>query len=219
MAFGMLLGTGGACGNLNLMLGFGFKKTKVLASAEKNVKQGRLSNAIADYERIAQEDPSDLNVLNTIGDLYGRVGNIEKATAYFKRVGDAYAAEGFTVKAIAVYKKLTKQNPKALDVVLKLAELYSLQGLNNDARAQYMAVAEDYFRSGDRAAAAGILQKILDLDPNHPQTQARLAQVYAQLGKKTEARDVYFRSAQALRARGALEAGNPAARRSPHGGG
>ena len=188
------------------MLGFGFKKTKVLASAEKNVKQGRLSNAISDYERIAQEDPTDLNVLNTIGDLCVRLGNVEKATVYFKRVGDAYAAEGYTVKAIAVYKKLTKHNPNAQDAVRRLAELYAQQGLNNDARAQYMAVADSLLRNDDKAGAAAILLKILDVDPNHPPTQARLAQVYVQLGKKAEARDVYFRSAQAQRARGALEA-------------
>jgi tetratricopeptide (TPR) repeat protein len=188
------------------MLGFGFKKTKVLASAEKNVKQGRLSNAVSDYERIAQEDPSDLNVLNTIGDLSVRLGNVEKATVYFKRVGDAYAAEGYTVKAIAVYKKLTKHNPNAQDAVRRLAELYTQQGMNNDARAQYMTVAEGLLRNDDKAGAAEILLKILELDPNHPPTQARLAQVYVQLGKKAEARDVFFRSAQAQRARGGLEA-------------
>jgi tetratricopeptide (TPR) repeat protein len=188
------------------MLGFGFNKTKVLASAEKNAKQGRLQNAITDYERVLKEEPNDLNVLNTIGDLYAHVGNIEQASAYFQRVGDAYASEGFTVKAIAMYKKLTKQNPNAVAVVLKLAELYAQQGLNNDARVQYTAVAEQNLRNGDAQAAAGVFQKILDLDPDNPQMQGRLAEIYGRLGKKVEARDVYFRSAQTLRARGALEA-------------
>ena len=188
------------------MLGFGFNKTKILASAEKNAKQGRLQNAIADYEKILKEEPNDLNVLNTIGDLYARVGNVEQATAYFQRVGDAYAGEGFTVKAIAMYKKLTKQNPNATAVVLKLAELYAQQGLNNDARVQYTAVAELHMRNGEAEAAAGVFQKILDLDPDNPQMQGRLAEIYGRLGKKIEARDVYFRSAQTLRARGALDA-------------
>jgi tetratricopeptide (TPR) repeat protein len=188
------------------MLGFGFNKTKVLASAEKNVKQGRLQNAIADYERILKEDADDLNVLNTIGDLYARVGNLEQATAYFQRVGDAYASEGFTVKAIAMYKKLTKQNPHAVGVILKLGDLYAQQGLNNDARVQYSAAAEHHLHSGETEAAATVYQKMLDLDPDNPQTQGRLAELYGRLGKKAEARDVYFRSAQTLRARGALEA-------------
>src|SRR4051812_47468736 len=100
-----------------MALGFGFNKAKVLASAEKNVQQGKLHNAITEYEKIVNKDPKDLTVLNTIGDLYARIGENEKAGEFFKRVGDTYAGEGFTVKAIAMYKKLTKLNPGATVVV------------------------------------------------------------------------------------------------------
>ena len=96
-----------------MALGFGFNKQKVLASAEKAVQQGKLPNAIAEYEKIVREDPKDLTVLNTIGDLHARVGNNDKAAVYFKKVGDIYASEGFTVKAIAVYKKIAKLNPSS----------------------------------------------------------------------------------------------------------
>ena len=98
-----------------MALGFGFNKAKVLSSAEKFVQQGKLQNAIAEYEKVIKEDPKDLTVLNTIGDLYARVGQNEKACEYFKRVGDQYAQNGFTVKAIAIYKKLTKLPPVAPD--------------------------------------------------------------------------------------------------------
>ncbi|MFB3812481.1 MAG: tetratricopeptide repeat protein [Terriglobales bacterium] len=187
-----------------MVFGFGFNKAKIQASAEKNVKQGKLHAAIADYEKISREDPKDLNILNTIGDLYARLGNTEQATNYFKRVGDAYASEGFTVKAIAMYKKLTKQNPTATPAIQKLAELYTQQGLFTDARAQYMLLVDQHLRSGDADSAAAVLQKVLDLDPENPNLQSRLAELYVRLGKKTEARDIYFRSAQALRSRGNL---------------
>src|SRR5262249_37950432 len=98
-----------------MALGFGFNKAKVLAAAEKFVQQGKLQNAIAEYEKIAREDPKDLTVLNTLGDLCARVGQNEKAADYFKRVGDHYANDGFTVKAIAVYKKLTRLTPGNLE--------------------------------------------------------------------------------------------------------
>ncbi len=85
-----------------MALGFGFNKTNVLSSAEKYVKQGKLQNAIAEYEKIVKQDPKDLTILNTIGDLYARLGQSDRAVSYFKKVGDAYAHEGFTVKAIAM---------------------------------------------------------------------------------------------------------------------
>ena len=185
--------------------GFGFKKTKVLASAEKKVKQGKLPAAISDYERIAQEDPHDLNVLNTIGDLYLRLGKLEQATHYFKRVGDTYASEGFVVKAIAMYKKLNKQNPNQVENILKLAELYAQQGMNTEARAQYLTAAEQFQTAGDIGAATKTLQSILDLDPDNVQVQSRLAEIYISQQNPTEARDLYFRSAQILRGRGQLE--------------
>src|ERR1041385_7536799 len=108
-----------------MALGFGFNKVKVLAQAEKFVQQGKLQNAISEYEKVVKEDPKDLTVLNTIGDLYARVGNNDKAAGYFRRVGDIYANEGFTVKAIAVNKKIAKLNPNANDCLLRLAELYT----------------------------------------------------------------------------------------------
>jgi tetratricopeptide (TPR) repeat protein len=188
-----------------MVFGFGFNKTKVLASAERNVKQGKLQNAISDYERVLAEDPKDLTVMNTVGDLYARVGNTEKATEYFKKIGDAYAGEGFTVRAIAMYKKLTKQNPGAVQAVLKLGELYTQQGLHNDARAQFLQVAEHRLRNNELQGAASVLQKTLELDPENSSLQTRLADLYVKIGRAADARDLYFRNAEALRARGALD--------------
>ena len=133
---------------LGMVLGFGFNKTKVLAAAEKYVQQGKLQNAIVEYEKVCKEDPKDLTVLNTIGDLNARIGQVDKAVEYFKRVGDAYAANGFTVKAIAMYKKLTKISPGSLECIQKLGDLYTQQGLYNDARAQLVQVAEHHMRQG-----------------------------------------------------------------------
>lgn len=193
-----------------MVLGFGFNKAKVLASAEKNVKAGKLQNAIADYERILKEDPKDLTVMNTVGDLYARVGNSAKATEFFRKVGEAYASEGFTVKAIAMYKKLTKQDPSAMDAVRKLAELYTQQGLYTDARTQYMQLAEVNMRNRELHAAADIFKRILDLDPENIGLQTRLAEIYSTIGKGADARDLYFRSAEALRTKGSLDAADVA---------
>ena len=75
-----------------MAFGFGFNKQKVLNSAEKFVQQGKLQNAITEYEKILKADPKDLTVQNTVGDLYSRLGESERAVECFKSVGDAYAA-------------------------------------------------------------------------------------------------------------------------------
>ena len=167
-----------------MALGFGFNKAKVLSVAEKYVQQGKLQNAIAEYDKIAKQDPKDLTVLNTIGDLYARLGQYAQAAEFFKRVGDAYAADGFVVKAIAMYKKLTKLNPSATDSAVRLAELFTQQGLYSDARGQYAAIADQYLKADDRERATGILKKMLDLDPENAAMQAKVADLYLKLGKK-----------------------------------
>jgi tetratricopeptide (TPR) repeat protein len=91
-----------------MAFGFGFNKQKLLGTAEKFVQQGKIQNAISEYEKILKNDPKDLTVNNTVGDLYARLGDTAKAIECFKSVGDAYAAQGFTVKGIAMYKKITK---------------------------------------------------------------------------------------------------------------
>ncbi|MGA7695981.1 MAG: tetratricopeptide repeat protein, partial [Candidatus Sulfotelmatobacter sp.] len=188
-----------------MAFGFGFNKQKVLSAAEKYVQQGKMQNAIAEYEKVLKADPKDLTVTNTVGDLYSRLGEVEKATEAFKIVGDAYATQGFTVKAIAMYKKISKLKP-SLESVLKLAELYTQQGLFNDARAQYLQVAEEFLKSGELDNAVRIFQKILEMDPENTAMRVRLAEVYIRLGKKTEAWQIFSAVAETLRSKGSLSA-------------
>ncbi len=182
---------------------FGFNKQKVLANAEKYVQQGKLQNAISEYEKILKHDTKDLTVTNTVGDLYSRLGETSKATECFKTVGDAYASQGFTVKAIAMYKKICKLQP-SLESLLKLAELYTQQGLFNDARAQYLQVAEEFLKAGELENAVRIFHKILEMDPENSNMRIRLAEVYVRLGKKTEAWQIFSAAAESLRSKGSL---------------
>jgi tetratricopeptide (TPR) repeat protein len=188
-----------------MALGFGFNKAKVLANAEKYVQQGKLNNAISEYEKIIEKDAKDLTVLNTIGDLYARVGQTEKAGEFFRKVGDSYASDGFTVKAIAMYKKLTKLNPGAISVVQRLAELYTQQGLHNDARQQYLILADSYIKNGDVSNATRIFQKMLEMDPYNISLQSKLADLHLKSGKKSEARDIFLQAATALYERSSID--------------
>jgi tetratricopeptide (TPR) repeat protein len=184
---------------------FGFNKQKALNNAEKYVQQGKIQNAIGEYEKVLKNDAKDLTVTNTVGDLYSRLGETDKATACFKTVGDAYASQGFTVKAIAMYKKICKLQP-SLESLLKLAELYSQQGLFNDARAQYLQVAEEFLKAGELENAVRIFQKILEMDPENSGMRVRLAEVYLRLNKKTEAWQIFSAAAESLRSKGSLGA-------------
>jgi len=130
------------------MFGFGFSKEKSRANAERYLQQNKLQNAISEYEKILQVEPRDLAILNTVGDIYARLGQNEKAIERFRVVAESYAGDGFLLKAIALYKKITKLDPNGLAAMEKLAELYRKQGLVSDARSMLLQAAEAYTRKG-----------------------------------------------------------------------
>jgi pilus assembly protein FimV len=138
--------------------GFGFNKDKSRAKAENYLQQNKLPNAITEYEKILQVEPRDLAILNTVGDIYSRLGQNEKAIERFRVVGEAYAAEGYTLKSIAMYKKITKLDPNGLATLEKLAELYRKQGLVSDARSMLLQAAEAYTRKGQSKETLRLLR-------------------------------------------------------------
>ena len=188
------------------MLGFGFNKDKVRANADKFVQQGKLQNAIAEYDKILKTDPKELTILNTVGDLYSRLGQTEQAIHCFKKVGDTYAADGFVPKAIAMYKKLTKLSPTSYDCVQKLGELYTQQGLYNDARAQFLLAAEGLMRGGQSEEAASILKRLLEVDPDNAGVQTKLADIYLKQGKRDAAKATLLSAAESMFSRNAMDA-------------
>src|SRR5256885_12874366 len=104
-----------------------------------------------------------------------------------------------------MYKKLSKLKPST-ECVLKLAELYTQQGLFNDARAQYLQVAEDFMKAGELEQAVRLFQKVLEMDPENVPMRVKLAEVYVRLGKKKEAWEIFSAAAEASRAKGSLSA-------------
>jgi tetratricopeptide (TPR) repeat protein len=182
-------------------------KAKVLKSAEKYVVQGKISHAISEYQKLIKEDPTDLPLVNTLGDLYVRIGNIPEAVKCFTRLAESYDNGGFVVRAIAMYKKVGKIDPAQIQALSRLADLYLRQGLNSDARTHYLQVADYLIKKGDLENALGIYQKIIGIDPENPAADGRIAEVYQKLGNKQGAIAALVSAAAKARRKTALEEG------------
>jgi len=187
------------------MFGFGFSKEKSRASAEKYLQQNKLPNAIAEYEKILQVEPNDLAILNTVGDIYARLGQNEKAIERFRTIGESYAADGFLPKSIAMYRKITKLDPNGLAAMEKLAELYRKQGLVSDARSMLLQAAEAYTRKGQSKETLRLLKQLVLFDPENVQVITRTADLMTQGGQKKEAKEMLSQAASTLVERHALD--------------
>jgi len=69
-------------------------RIRVIESAERHVKAGKLKEAIAEYEKLLAEDPQDFGTNNIIGDLCVRLGQNEKAVRSFQLVASEYEKRG-----------------------------------------------------------------------------------------------------------------------------
>ncbi len=191
-----------------------FNKAKAMQEAESLVSQRKISEAIKKYQRILEKEPADVSLLNTIGDLYFRENNKAEALNCFNRLADAFTRDGFTVKAIAIYKKIVKIDPSSVEPILKMAELYILQGLNREARDQYnQAVA--YFKKKnlpDRALET--YRKIVALDPENRTYHTRLAELAEQLGQIQEASRAYLDVAESALREGDSKAAEAATKKA-----
>jgi tetratricopeptide (TPR) repeat protein len=182
-----------------------FEKGKVLKAAEKFLSQGNINAAIKEYRQIVQHDQSDYTTLNMLGDLCVRAGKKEEAISCFSGIAERYREQEFTLKAIAMYKKIDRLDPRNPVIAEKLANLYSIQGLVVDARAQYMVLADAYSRAGDSKKAVEVLHKIADLDPNNTDVRLKLAESYVKEGLQSEAAQAFSEAGQRLLETGAFE--------------
>ena len=95
----------------------GFNKAKILEAAKKCVDKGKLPAAIEEYRKILAKDSKDLTILNTVGDLYVRVGKQEEAIKCFHELAENFLEKGFALRGIAVYKRITKMEPESINAV------------------------------------------------------------------------------------------------------
>ena len=176
-----------------------FNKAKALKTASKYVQQGKYQSAIEEYRQIAQADAADVTTLNTLGDLYVKVGQTSEAIASFMHIAEHYRVSGFYLKAIAMLKKVSKLDTGNIEVSLKLAGLYAQQKLIVDARHQYLSVAEYYIREGHTQKALEIYQKIADLDPENTSVQIKLAEAFLRENQNDKAYDTFVLAAGEMR--------------------
>jgi tetratricopeptide (TPR) repeat protein len=179
-----------------------FNKEKVMDAARKFVDKGQIDKAVKEYLRIVHEDPKDVRVWLKIGDLYAKKGAKQDAIETYLKVARFYHDQGFFLKAVAVYKQILKIDPRLVDVILKLAELYRQLGLMSDAMQHFESVAAHFHREGNTKEALATVKKLVDLDPENIATRIKLAELYSKESLVVEAATEFSVACEQLRRQG-----------------
>jgi tetratricopeptide (TPR) repeat protein len=179
-----------------------YNKTKHLNAAQKYLQQGKMPQAILEYQQILKNEPRDQVTLMTLGDLFVRQGDTFQALEYFERLAKIFLNDGFTTKAIAIYKKVAKLAPEESRPLERLAELYVQQGVLSEARPLYLQLAEMQLKAGRQPQAALLLRKLLEAEPDNMRVQIRLAELHLSMGQQKEAIETFYGAAQKLHEQG-----------------
>jgi len=181
-------------------------REKVLLAAQGFIQKKRYDKAVAEYQKIIQQDPDDARTLLKIGDLQSKMEAHADAVATYDRVGKYYAAQGFALKAIAVYKQIReiiqREVPQIAEryghITLQLAQLYEQLGITNDALAAYDEIATQLQRTGHDGEALEFFRKLVELDEFSPLAHLRLAEAYSRVKSVDDAIRHFSIAAQML---------------------
>ncbi|HAV41137.1 MAG TPA: hypothetical protein DCW97_01830 [Acidobacteria bacterium] len=162
-------------------------RLKIIEQAEKYVRAGRLKEAIAEYERLLEDDLADVSINNLVGDLYVRLGQDDKAIKAFEKVADEYEKRSLSSQALAILKKICRLNPEQPDYFIRMADLYTRQGFLAEAKQEYLRIAERFLRQKEVEEAIELYEKIAKLDKDDLNIRIQLAALYKLNGQQDKA--------------------------------
>jgi tetratricopeptide (TPR) repeat protein len=161
-------------------------KAAIVKEAQKYLSRGQVDKAIAEWEKLLVES-GDSNTLNTVGDLYLKMGDKRVAVEHFHKAAKGFWADGFTLKALALYKKIINIDPSDASSLSSLGELSEEKGLFTDAIKYYLAAADILSRDAQKDGFLATYEKILSLAPANIPLREKVAGVFLKEGLISDA--------------------------------
>ena len=148
--------------------------------------------ALAVYEQIlteiaGEEQEADIPLYNRAGDIYLRLGNLERAVTLYEKAVDLYSEGGFFNNAIALCNKILRHAPNRASVYYKLGKISAQKGFNSDAKQNFLEYAGRMQKVGRMDEAFHALKEFADLCPSQDDVRLMLAEQLTRAGRKTEA--------------------------------
>ncbi len=179
-------------------------RAAIVRRADEFIDQGKLDLAIAEYVALVEEQPGDLGAANTLGDLYARHGEIEKALDQFTRLAESERTQGFASKAVALYKKALKVDPGCERALAQLADIAVGQELLADATLYLNRLLQCQRARNDDAGVADTLIRLAGLPVAKADTKLVAART-AERHKPHESARLFADAARALERESRME--------------
>ena len=138
--------------------------------ARRHEQDEEWQKALDQYKKainaLAQDDQTDIGLINRVGDLFVRVGALDDAVKHYEQAVDLYREAFLPNNAIAVCKKIIRNVPDRHQAYLKIGQIRAEQGFLPDARTNFLTYAERMQQAGDLDESFRALVEFCDLAPD-----------------------------------------------------
>ncbi len=155
--------------------------------ADQYTQDGFDARAVAVYKQILNLDSKRLTAMVSLGDLYQRMGLDSEAASALQGAAAGYQKEGKKREALELLRKMATLDPTNTTSRMKVADLLSQEGMEDDAIAEYEAVAEQLGRQDSPEAVVGVYARILEIRPKRVATLVASARALIDLKKPDKA--------------------------------
>jgi len=197
-----------------------------IAIAEELNKKGHLAEALQVLEKGLKIDPKSARMRSELARVHLVQKNYEKAahyledavkqapndTALLSRLGEAYLGSKKVGEAEAIFKRLLEIDPNGEDARVQMGRVYLMRDDLDRAHAEFLPVVEKMIARKEADKAAGLLQQIVQKNPAHVKSLAKLVEIYRQFQKESalgsassQLTEAYINAGQFAEAAEALE--------------
>jgi tetratricopeptide (TPR) repeat protein len=141
-------------------------------------EQGFYLKAVAVYKQILKIDPRLVDVILKLAELHRRLGLMSDAMQHYESVAAHFHREGKTKEALETVQKLVELDPENIATRIKLAELYSKEGVVEEAVTQFTQACEQLRRQGRQDDFIKVAERLLWHKPELHALHRELAGLY-----------------------------------------
>ena len=175
---------------------------KQLDRAKRYLERNKVDDAIEAYHTVLNEVPSQLEALQSLGDIYTRLGDSDRAATYYALVFDHLFESREENKALALYTRALRVVRQPPERMARYALLLQRQNRNEEAIEQYALASELFLARGKEQPALECMERVSQLDPESAGRQCAVGELAQRLGKAAVAARAFLRAGQLSEASG-----------------
>jgi tetratricopeptide (TPR) repeat protein len=172
-----------ALGDLYLKKG---DKQNALDSFHKAAKffmnEGFSLKALGLYKKILNINPTDADAFFALGKINEERGLKIDAIKYYLSAADSLSKEGRKERLLEIYDKIIAISPSNIPFRVKVAEIYSKEGLSTEAAREYLNIAKLYEEKEETEKSLEYYQKSLEIQPSNKEAILGVIHLYAKTG-------------------------------------